>query len=844
MAGVLTLMIGHWMGLPALYDRDDGGTVVGKWSLMDRGFGNFYGALPGPVDAWSAAKMGWLNPVEAEEDTLPVQARFLPLHLDSLATNYPECYRIPLPGAEEFIVECRCRGSENDTVCYAFDRNGDTIAFYDDYTVKIKPGVRVPVRADNLEFDSPGSGILIWHHDGALDGLIRSGRFNSVENLRGLDLEEADGAQDIGQDYPLLTAGYGTDYGIFEDAWFGDNDAHKAANSDRPVRFDDNSYPNSRSNSGAYSNIRLDLFSRQGAVMSFRFRNDGLIFSRRNLQSHIGEFLLAVGNFDDSPDDQEFAVISDSTCIYDGDGAPLQVIISGQAPMRYVSSNLELPLVRDLNGDGKDEIIYLSTFYDGYQWGDAVYPTVLVSQPVGGYGRVFLDPFTNIFPVIEGFIMGLGEAGVRSKVFIAVSSRSPCRLREYDSSLQLTDSLSFDGELAMAFRLGSDVSDSVLIMTKSAEVYLWHNSELNSLGRLSDDGSIEQNASTPILADFDGSGGQDLFFYRMAPAPRPCLVKDLAVNGLSVRSEFASIPASAYSRPKFPVDFDGDGRFEIIGNAPDNFTIQGVNGLLSESAPRLNNTIENDKWFLGSPPLVNPDELPYRPTFDITAADFDADGDLDYLYLDRAPRSSDDLPFSAPEHYQISARSKSGGMLPGFPIAVDGWEQSSYQIPDSSGRYALIQPDGSGALMLLVVSFRNISLFDPGFSCRWDDVWWQGSLRDRDNSNAVCEPAIPFTPSPSAELMPADLCYNWPNPARGESTAIRFFLNYPAEVTVDIFDIAGDPVATLRCQGQAGVPNEIIWNIKNVARGGYLAVVKAEGSGRREQKTVKIAVVR
>ena len=58
MAGVVVFLFGHWLGLPALYDRDNGDAVVGKWSLLDRGFGNFYGVLPGPVDAWSKTYMG------------------------------------------------------------------------------------------------------------------------------------------------------------------------------------------------------------------------------------------------------------------------------------------------------------------------------------------------------------------------------------------------------------------------------------------------------------------------------------------------------------------------------------------------------------------------------------------------------------------------------------------------------------------------------------------------------------------------------------------------------------------------------------------------------------------
>lgn len=77
-----------------------------------------------------------------------------------------------------------------------------------------------------------------------------------------------------------------------------------------------------------------------------------------------------------------------------------------------------------------------------------------------------------------------------------------------------------------------------------------------------------------------------------------------------------------------------------------------------------------------------------------------------------------------------------------------------------------------------------------------------------------------------------------------KATAIRYFLNFPSTVKITIYDIAGDKVITLSGPGSAGVPNEVMWNLSNVARGGYLAVVEASANGKTERKTVKIAVVK
>jgi hypothetical protein len=139
------------------------------------------------------------------------------------------------------------------------------------------------------------------------------------------------------------------------------------------------------------------------------------------------------------------------------------------------------------------------------------------------------------------------------------------------------------------------------------------------------------------------------------------------------------------------------------------------------------------------------------------------------------------------------------------------------------------------------VSFGDSLFTISEIPCTNPAIWWGSRYRDKQNRNAVWEPARPFSPSPDASLMPVDLCYNWPNPAEG-STAFRFFLNYPAAVSVSIYDLAGEKVADLTGPGDAGQHNEIQWNLFGVPRGVYFANVKAVGAGRTETRLVKVAV--
>ena len=83
--------------------------------------------------------------------------------------------------------------------------------------------------------------------------------------------------------------------------------------------------------------------------------------------------------------------------------------------------------------------------------------------------------------------------------------------------------------------------------------------------------------------------------------------------------------------------------------------------------------------------------------------------------------------------------------------------------------------------------------------------------------------------------------YNWPNPARGDVTNFRFFLNEPAEVKIDIYDINGNLVETIKKSFSAyGEWFEIGWNVSSVPSGIYRAVLDF-GS---EKRKVKAAVIK
>lgn len=61
--GVFTHEFGHQLGLPDLYNTNNGRTILGPWSLMDKGLwnGDPPGASPAHMEAWSKIQLGFIS---------------------------------------------------------------------------------------------------------------------------------------------------------------------------------------------------------------------------------------------------------------------------------------------------------------------------------------------------------------------------------------------------------------------------------------------------------------------------------------------------------------------------------------------------------------------------------------------------------------------------------------------------------------------------------------------------------------------------------------------------------------------------------------------------------------
>jgi M6 family metalloprotease-like protein len=280
LAGTLVLQFAHVLGLPNLYNSQDGSSVIGKWGLMDQGSANYLGLVPALPSAFSRTLMGWEDPVVLDRDTTGVY-----ITPAGRQGPHPRVYRIDLSPDEYLLVEYRLRDAGGDSLVVGHDRLGNTVHMDDRYGLEF-PGdsTGVLVRVDELDFDLPGSGLLVWHIDRrrtTADYVTRNAVNDDPDPLNGypfpgVDLEEGDGVQDIGQPYTLLDARRPVGLGNTRDPWFEGNRDWRRVNPDLPsVEFSWQGEPNSSTNDGLVSGVRLYGFNTRDASSD----PDSLVFS-------------------------------------------------------------------------------------------------------------------------------------------------------------------------------------------------------------------------------------------------------------------------------------------------------------------------------------------------------------------------------------------------------------------------------------------------------------------------------------------------------------------------------------------------------------------------------------
>jgi M6 family metalloprotease-like protein len=267
--GIYAYQLAKRLGLLPLYDSTPSGYSdsqgIGNFGLMSYGLYNALGFVPAFPSAFNRYLMGWVEVVTIDENCL-VKLK----DINSVSPEDTQMVRVDLSPSEYFLIVNRVHDTDFDGFFDFGDINGDGIpqnrdtllgAEFDFYmTQETNPSIKV-IR-DTMEVNkyTTGSGIMIWHVDERviLDALVNDVNMNNNAALKGVDLEEADGIQDLDR------SGGAYAFGSYYDSYRnGNNDS-----------FGENTMPSSDGNFGINSGINITDISDTGQSMNFRISFD------------------------------------------------------------------------------------------------------------------------------------------------------------------------------------------------------------------------------------------------------------------------------------------------------------------------------------------------------------------------------------------------------------------------------------------------------------------------------------------------------------------------------------------------------------------------------------------
>ncbi|MBI3195547.1 MAG: T9SS type A sorting domain-containing protein, partial [Ignavibacteriae bacterium] len=741
---------------------------------------------------------------------------------------------------EYFLLENRSRDADSNGVTITYSLGGNIYqrtwyrdtANFNAYDIDSLYGTIIDV--DEFDWSLPGGvnsrtnewfngGALVWHIDeNVIEANLFKNEVNANPEHRGVDLEEADGSQDIGQSYEFLSPGAGSEDGTALDFWYAGNSA--------PVRnkknfFTPTTFPNSNSYAGANSHIYIKDFSPRK--------------SRMTVKIQVGDAQVKMLNLFPKFVNRSFGRRSITVSDVNNDNIPDIVI---------TTDDCDLP--KRFDGDpgcGESNIF-------GWQLnGTSILPNGYISGFLGKsstftYGKIATaDLDLNTYPdfVIGGTVLwdeaveppetgySIIESSIRAWQFTDSNSDNVVDPL-YDIILRkylLTSPVISDNEIAFGTTNGT-----VYILNKNGDnvdsVRLSINDSSNVLSL-----AVWEKSDTYVAASKQGTiglikRGQVLKINQLSEGT----VVPLAVGSISstIGKCMASVTSSGYlyllngelnNLSGFPIqtsgeilnspaiaDINADGQRDIIVFSGNKIWAINAAGAVLDNFPI---TVSTNKTILTSP----------------IVADIDADGDVDIV--------------AVTQEGLVVAYDRNGEMANGFPLQAGkngGSTPAVFPISDGLGGRIGLAVAGDDGYVYAWKTGLLPEYFPP--SVRWYNPWPQ-YMHDAQNTGLV-EDAV--TPRPrSNEFLPTSLAYNWPNPVGAEhnfKTHIRYFLSENASVEIKILDLAGDLVTTLNTQGIGGLDNEIEWDVSNIESGIYFAHIEANGATKSGVAIIKIAVVK
>ncbi len=817
---------GHQLGLVDIYNTRTNVTQVGDFSLMDNNgadiaaeldFTSLGGRivlasqlLPVYPDAWSRAFLGFL-------DTLVVTRG--PDSLSLLAAELQhtgiEAVKIPISEQEYFLIENRS---------VDFDSFPGSALKVDDSTNVVlgpaRPQGGSSVFTDEYDALLPGSGILIWHVDEGVafldddgDGFnnFESNTVNTNPQRRFLELKEADGLVDFG-------GNYFTGFGLSEDMYRAGNNS----------RFTPTSNPSSRNSFGGQTGVSVTGITPADTVMNFDV-NSGYLLS--GWPQFTGRFSVdrppVLGDLDGDGKEEVLAFsgpfilawrqngtafipnnFTDTSSALNGDSLEFPIAIFSFDPTDTArdSGFTSGPVGADLLGDSLKEVFAGSR--DGLIWGFAAedlngdsLADFLPSFPVdlnNGAVTVILVGKINPFNSLAIFAGTAAGKGFLISPAGTVLDSNLFRGRIVGTAVDTTGNLF----------VTSAKKDSVFVYRGFHPI--WADTILDSL--ISE--PVVAESDSALLLAFATSGGK-LYLYDRNDNLAPRFPVDLGTG--------------AAPQPVWVVNPTG-GEPIILLAFDNKIVAYQTNGILVEDFPK---SIDRQRPANGS-------QLP------LAGLDRAALSRLS-RYVPRSSVEARSIPPQGPE-IVLAVGSDNGNIY--FPQASE--REASFALGTGA---EILAPLAATTVDSLSSTIRGAKVFarsTDGFMYGYQIDYlefasrasWTQVRHDFAGSNFL--PKVKVQGIGGGELIAEKSFYNYPNPATGGKTYLRYRLTAQSKATLTVYDMAGNQIQKPRddVPTRIGDDNQVEIDCSDWAAGVYLCRLEVNGAGKKEVVFCKMAVVK
>ncbi len=777
--GTLAHEVGHTLGLPDLYNTFNFFPAIGYWGIMDSGgrigmntpWGYAYGLIPGSPCAWSKEFLGWDDPVVLMDDAEGVEILGSVLRGDG-----DRLFKIPMTSDEYFLIENRLDDIGADLTVAIEQERGVVLG-------PVDPGCTEEICPVNHEYDflMPGPGLMIYHIDDTrvIPGLLPWDTVNYDRRRRGVGIEEADGIMDLGNIGSFYWAGSAYD------PFFASNNP----------TFSWDTFPSTDNNLGGKTYIYLTGISEPDTVMTFDITfdrwKDGWPIT---LEEPTGAMAPRVADLDgDGQGEVIVATSTGSVYAWDATGAPVIALSEPSGRFATVPEGISrTPAVADLDSDGDMEVIVAADSGSLYVWSHEDLDLDGLADPHGSHFPVAIEGPASSAPVAADLDprpgLEIAVASVGGYLTVVDSGGSPIAASPYAFGHLVLDDVTI-----ATTDLDGDPNDEIVMSTTNRGWVAALNADGTTVpGWPVTVGPWVDETVGVLTGDLDRSPDG---FHEIVAAGSDGLVHVWDRHGRELPGWPIQLDQAIEARAGMG-DLDGDGYLELVIPAG----TKRVVGL------RMNGTRVED-WPLVSDPGDSVTTVRCPPV----VGDLDSDGEVDVVVAGVGGNV-------------FAWGGESGEAVPGWPLSSDA----------SPGSPWVGDIEGDGELDLLVAGNRGRLLF---YRLPYDhvpgNIVWSSEAGGPSGTASYPDSLLPPLFEAIPVLLAEDRTYCYPNPARGSDLTVRVYLEEPADLEIEIFDVSGQIVESFLLAGQATV-NEVVWETDGVASGLYIVRVEASAQALEE----------